>query len=220
MWGDASIAEAIEVASPFLARRVQKLCDGSPQTPRQVRRMAMSVARYLLRTTSRATPFGLFSGVIPVGFGRRLTVGWGGDHRAVARADASWLAEVVSDLEACIELLQRLPVVMNNLCFVRGGRLVVPCQQQPPGASGRAAPAEVSVRHTRVVGERSTASTLEKGRPVGRRQHPLLGALLVWCGLGRERSLRGLGQVRSGLGAVPFALGCLDAGTYHWSTAA
>jgi lantibiotic biosynthesis protein len=150
VWAQDSIAEAIEVASPVLARRIREVCDGRRHQARQVRRMVVSVARYLLRMTSRATPFGLFAGVAPVRFGSGLTVRWGADHRVVARVDAVWLAGVITRLEACPELLRRLPVVANNLCFLRGGRLVLPCQQHA-GGSGRSAPAEVSVRHTRAV---------------------------------------------------------------------
>lgn len=40
--------------------------------------------------------------------------------------------------------------MLNNLAFVRDGRLVVGCQRQA-GASSRAAPAEVSVRYTKAV---------------------------------------------------------------------
>jgi thiopeptide-type bacteriocin biosynthesis protein len=41
--------------------------------------------------------------------------------------------------------------VVNNLCFVRDGRLVVGLRQHPAAASSRTDPAEVSVRRTRAV---------------------------------------------------------------------
>ncbi|MGH3694576.1 MAG: hypothetical protein ACRDRX_11435 [Pseudonocardiaceae bacterium] len=41
-------------------------------------------------------------------------------------------------------MLRRLPVVANNLGFVRGDRLVVPCQQHP-GVPGVVRSADVSV---------------------------------------------------------------------------
>jgi len=133
-----------------LARRVREACAGRHHEARRVRGMVVSVARYLLRATSRATPFGLFAGVAPVRFGSELAVRYGEDHHAVARVDTEWLAGVITCLETCSELRRRLPVVLNNLSFVRDGRLVVGCQQQPVESS-RTAPAEVSVRHTRAV---------------------------------------------------------------------
>ncbi|MGH3828840.1 MAG: lantibiotic dehydratase [Pseudonocardiaceae bacterium] len=150
VWAQEAIAAAVEVASPVLARRVREVCTGHRQQARQVRRAVVSVIRYLLRMTSRATPFGLFAGVAPAHFGSELAVRYGEDHHAVARVDAVWLAGVITRLETCPELRGRLLVVLNNLAFVRDGRLVVGCQQQPAG-SGQSAPAEVSVRHTRAV---------------------------------------------------------------------
>ncbi len=149
VWEQDVVVAAVEVASPVLARRVRELCDGAGSA-RQVRRAVVSIVRYLLRMTSRATPFGLFAGVAPVRFGPKLQLRDGEDHHAVARVDTEWLASVITRLELCPELRRRLPVMLNNLAFVRDGRLVVGCQRQA-GASSRAAPAEVSVRHTRAV---------------------------------------------------------------------
>jgi len=150
VWAQDAIAAAVEVASPVLAGRVREVCAGYEQRARQVRRAVVSVVRYLLRMTSRATPFGLFAGVAPARFGAGLVVRHGEDHRAVAQVDTEWLAGVITRLEECAELRRRLPVVLNNLAFVRDGRLVVGCQQQPT-ESVRIAPAEVSVRLTGAV---------------------------------------------------------------------
>ncbi len=119
VWEQDALVEAIEVASPVLARRVGDVCGGQVQQPRRVRRVVESVIRYLLRMTSRATPFGLFAGVAPLRFGSRADVRWGERHRAVTRP----------------EVLRRVPVMANNLGVVRGDRLVVPCH------SGLALPA-------------------------------------------------------------------------------
>jgi hypothetical protein len=150
VWAQDAVAAAVEVASPVLARRVGEVCAGRHHEARRVRGMVVSVVRYLLRVTSRATPFGLFAGVAPVRFGSELAVRYGADHRAIARVDTEWLASVITRLEECSELRSRLPVVLNTLSFVRDGRLVVGCQQQPAESSW-IAPAEVSVRHTRAV---------------------------------------------------------------------
>ena len=134
----------------MLARCVGDVCGGQVQQPRRVRRVVESVIRYLLRMTSRATPFGLFAGVAPLRIGSRAGVRWGARHRVVTRPEAAWLAEVITQLEARPDALRRLPVVANNLGFVRGDRLVVPCQQHP-GVPGGVRPTDVSVRHTRAV---------------------------------------------------------------------
>ena len=151
VWSRDSLAQAIEVASPVLAREVGKALAGYVHEPRQMRRIVMSVARYVLRAGDRATPFGLFAGVAPAAFGPGLTARWGEDHRAVVRPAAGWLAAMVTGLEACPELLRRLPVIAGNWCTVRGGRLVAASQQHigsGDGDTSQAAPVEdLGARH-------------------------------------------------------------------------
>jgi thiopeptide-type bacteriocin biosynthesis protein len=149
VWAHRPVVEAIEVASPVLARQVAHLHAGHEFKPQQLRRMVLSVAKYVLRMTGRATPFGLFAGVAPLRFGTEVTVRWGEGPRVTARPDAAWLSSVVTYLEGCPQLLRRLTVVANNLCFVRDDRLVVPCQSV--NDTGPDEPAEVSVRHTSPV---------------------------------------------------------------------
>src|SRR5690606_39398933 len=63
VWSLSEAADSIEQASPLLAQQVQTLCSvASPET-RQLRRAVVSVMRYLLRMTGRATPNGLFAGI-------------------------------------------------------------------------------------------------------------------------------------------------------------
>jgi hypothetical protein len=150
VWACESFTAAVEVASPALARHVEQVCDDHRPQSRQVRRVVMSVMRYLVRARSRATPFGLFAGVAPARFGPRLAVSYGKQHQAIARIDTEWLTSVIERLEASDELRHRLQVVLNDVAFVRDGRLVVGCQRQV-GASGGSTVAEVSVRLTKAV---------------------------------------------------------------------
>ncbi|WP_405021678.1 lantibiotic dehydratase (plasmid) [Kitasatospora sp. NBC_00070] len=144
-WSDSQLVAAIEVAAGAqLTSRVAQVVAGGSVEPARLRRLVLSVMRYALRA-GRATPFGLFAGVAPVRFGDSTEVADGGEGLAVARVDAAWLAAVVRRLEPL--LLERLPVVANDLCTQRGRRLVVPARPNPGGG----APVEVSVRLTRAV---------------------------------------------------------------------
>ncbi|HEX8006797.1 MAG TPA: lantibiotic dehydratase, partial [Trebonia sp.] len=152
IWSLDALGDAIEVASPVLASQARKVIDGHGLESRQVRRVVMSVARYVLRATGRATPFGLFAGITPAGFGDQVTARWGDAHRTAVRPGAEWLAAAVTSLEACPELLDRLPVTASNLCAIRGGRLVAAAQQHiGPVGDGQGRPVEVSVRLTKPV---------------------------------------------------------------------
>lgn len=152
MWSDPLTAEAVELASRSLAERVREVIAGHVQEARQVRRAVVSVVRYLLRMRHRATPFGLFAGVAPARIGPEPVVEWGMAHRVVARPDAVWLAKVIDRLEACPELLRRLPVMVDPTSFVRGGMLVVPFQQQShDSGSAPGTSRQVTVRLTHAV---------------------------------------------------------------------
>ncbi|MFG3403619.1 lantibiotic dehydratase [Streptomyces sp. NPDC048142] len=149
VWAIGSVAEAVELASPALARRIEEIRAGQVRQPKQVRRAAGALARYVLRFQHRSTPFGLFAGVAPARIADTLTLDWTDVHRPTARVDSVWLADVIDRLESIPELLRRLPVVADSTCFVRDGRLVVPCQR--PGRDSDRGPGEMSVRHTRAV---------------------------------------------------------------------
>ncbi|WP_432161496.1 lantibiotic dehydratase [Streptomyces sp. NRRL F-5630] len=150
VWSLSEAADSIEQASPLLAQQVQTLCSvASPET-RQLRRAVVSVMRYLLRMTGRATPNGLFAGIAPASFGERPGWSWGEWHRPVIRADGDWIADLVARLEADPELLRHLHVMANNTIFVRGDRLIVP--YPPRSCRTDCSPAaEVSLRYTSAV---------------------------------------------------------------------
>lgn len=99
VWAIESVTDAIGHASPGLAEQIRSLCAADVPGERETRRAVLSVARYLARMTGRPTPNGLFAGVAPAAFAHRPRVQWGTEHRAVARADAGWLAEIISQLE-------------------------------------------------------------------------------------------------------------------------
>jgi thiopeptide-type bacteriocin biosynthesis protein len=147
VWSRESFADAITVASPVLAEQVGKVSAGRPVEPRKLRLMVQAVARYVLRMTGRATPFGLFSGIAPVDLDRSVVVRWGEQHRAIIRLDAEWLSAMTARLEGCPQLLRRLPVMASNVRIVRADRLIAPYQPQ----IGEATVADVSVRRTRAV---------------------------------------------------------------------
>ncbi|MGQ4389843.1 lantibiotic dehydratase [Streptomyces sp. SAS_270] len=146
VWADKDVAEALQHSSPVLAMQVEALCRAEHPALRDVHRAALSVARYLLRAQHRATPFGLFAGVATAEFGPQARADWGKEHVAVGRAGAEWLAALVARLESCPDLLERLPVIVNNTVTYRGDRLIVPFQ--PGVQDDRTRAVEVSLALT------------------------------------------------------------------------
>ncbi|WP_336213623.1 lantibiotic dehydratase family protein, partial [Nonomuraea sp. LPB2021202275-12-8] len=147
-WQTPGFAAAVEQASPDLARRVREICAGRQVSDPGVRRAVLSVMRYLLRASGRATPFGLFAGVAPTRISSGSdapTVRIGDAHRPMARVTAEWLSAVVQRLEGETALRRRLMVTANNLAFERDGRLVL---EHRASTLAGGAPGEVSVRAT------------------------------------------------------------------------
>lgn len=145
VWANKDVAEALQHSSPVLAAQVGALCTAEHPTLRDVQRAALSVDRYLLRAQHRATPFGLFAGVATAEFGPQARSDWGEEHMAVGRAGAQWLAAVVERLESCPDLLERLPVVINNTVTYRGDRLIVPFQPNVQDDRTRAVEASLAL---------------------------------------------------------------------------
>jgi lantibiotic biosynthesis dehydratase-like protein len=110
-WAREGVAAAVTTASPTLAARISEVCGGSDPGPTRARRLAMALARYLVRMRARPTPFGLFAGVAPLRFGDAVEVRWSDHHRVRARPDALWLAEVIDRVEFDPQVLGRLRVV-------------------------------------------------------------------------------------------------------------
>lgn len=147
VWAVDAVAEAVVHSSPVLAEQVGKLCADEAPSVRETRRTVLAVARYVQRLLGRPTPFGLLAGVAPAVFGSRASTRWGASHRAIARAGAGWLSDVIADLERSPALLSRLPVVANSTLTVRDDRLIVPYQPHP-GIDGQIGAVEVSLRHS------------------------------------------------------------------------
>lgn len=150
-WTRPDVREAISMASPALAARVDQLLVSGARdaTAAAVRRAVLATVSYLLRWQRRTTPFGLFAAVTTATVGPAS--GKIGDrHRATARVDGEWLTLVVDSLEACRELRPRLSVAADNARFVRDGRVIVAARPQP-GQRSPGLPRETSTRDTRPV---------------------------------------------------------------------
>jgi len=126
-WALPEFAAAVEQATPDLATQIGRaLAEESIET-RRLRRLTESTVRYLLRWTTRATPFGRFAGVAPVALGPRAVVRWAERHHAVTRPDGRFIAEHTTAAERDLAKLRTVTVVTNTLGYRRGRVWVLPC---------------------------------------------------------------------------------------------
>ena len=140
-------AAALHCASPDLARRVSAVQAGKVQA-RDARRVVLAVMRYLIRATTRATPYGLFAGVTAATTDRYGTLRIGTAHRPVARIRMQWLTDVLTQLETDPTIQPHLQLQANNLLTERDGDLML---EHRASTSPGGAPQHVRVRATDAV---------------------------------------------------------------------
>ncbi|WP_030894121.1 lantibiotic dehydratase [Streptomyces sp. NRRL F-5053] len=149
-WRLPQLADAVRHASPSVGRELDALAGSEASgDAAKARRLVLALAGYSLRL-HRATPFGLFAAVAEGAFRTQAHVRWGDRHRAVARADGQWLADVVAELESMAAVRHRLHLVANNTVQVRGERLVLPWRPRSRDMADTTV-YEVSLRRTAAV---------------------------------------------------------------------
>lgn len=132
-WKLPHFAAAVTTAAPELADQIARAVSGEPVSPQRLRRLTQAAVNYVLRWTTRATPFGVFAGIAPVRFGAHTTVRLGEDHRVVTRPDGEFIAEHVGRAEHDLAALRAVEVLTNQLGYERAGRWVLPCARSMNG---------------------------------------------------------------------------------------
>ncbi|MEV5695550.1 lantibiotic dehydratase [Micromonospora globbae] len=172
---------ALAHASPDLAERATAAINGG-LSQSDARRVVLAVMRYLLRATTRATPYGLFAGVAAATVGRSGRIRWGTAHRPVARLQAPWLAAVLDRLESDARLRPHMMVRANNLLVERSGKLVLEYRAATTDPAG--APTHLRITATDMI----RAALALAAEPI--RWADLTGKLTAECGAPPEGAQR------------------------------
>ncbi|MEV4251700.1 lantibiotic dehydratase [Spirillospora sp. NPDC049652] len=133
VWELPGFAEAVTCATPSFAAQVTRVLAGGSLPTRRLRRVVETTVRYLLRWTTRATPFGQFAGVAPVAFGDHAAVRWGRQHRDAVLPDERSITECAAAAEDDLPTLRTMQVVTNATGYRRGQAWVVPCARSQDG---------------------------------------------------------------------------------------
>jgi thiopeptide-type bacteriocin biosynthesis protein len=106
--------------------------------------------RYLIRMSTRPTPYGLFAGVALAGWGPETDLSiLPGRPRTRTRPDMAWLLRLVFEAESRREVRSQLRYFANPRAFVHAGRVFLP-EAAPTADTGSPGPA-VSVRASSTV---------------------------------------------------------------------
>ncbi|GLV87478.1 lantibiotic dehydratase [Streptomyces lavendulae subsp. lavendulae] len=161
-----AVREAIAVSSSSLDRMLDKAAADEELSADRTDRATRAVTRYLLRMVQRPTPFGVQAGVAAAEVAERARFRLGVRHRKSAWPDADWASRVAaaefdrdrsgdSGLGTCSDTGSGTdgagpPLVANNLCVVRGARVMLPGTRVQSAASGGGI-GETSVKRTKLI---------------------------------------------------------------------
>ena len=166
------------VGSPSLFDALER----SGLTGEDAARRSAKLLRYLIRMSSRPTPYGLFAGVGIARWGAATSLSLARERpRTRTRPDMAWLLRLVFRLESDPAVRAQLRYLANPRVLARAGRMYLPA----PAPSTDGGPgAAVSVRETPVV-----TAALELARaPIGHER--LVAALAARPGATPEKAER------------------------------
>jgi lantibiotic biosynthesis protein len=142
---DPRVRRAIAVGSSDLLEGLER----PTPTVRNAAELKGKLLRYLIRMSSRPTPYGLFAGVALTKWAPSTDLMLAATTpRTRTRPDMEWLLGLVLELEARPEVRKELRVFANPGAFVHAGRIFL-SEPAPSGKSDAASP--VSLRATGVA---------------------------------------------------------------------
>jgi len=151
---EISLREAISVSSTSLYEILLKRMDSILQNKdsKKNRQIISSLMRYALRSCSRPTPFGLFSGIATGKFSDEASLGIkiSNEFKKWVRPDMEWLLGIVRILEQNNEVLPYLSVRKNMSLHKVGKRLNIKFMSLHGQSKGNTSK-EVSVSYTAVL---------------------------------------------------------------------
>lgn len=123
---DPIVRETIAVASLDLLLSLNKL--KTPISKKEKEKILSSLLKYLIRMSTRTTPFGLFSGVTAGEFTNETNIKLKdiSNYKKRARPDTEWLFKVISVLEKKECILKDLIVTWNSIARFNGSRIELP----------------------------------------------------------------------------------------------
>lgn len=106
------IKEAIYIASPVLYREMEKMLEGKITEEKSINRILQSLLKYLLRASSRGTPYGMFAGVSmgTTADTTRIKISGQHLHKLHTRLDMDFLDKM-------IEALAKNPKIAPHLSY-------------------------------------------------------------------------------------------------------
>lgn len=116
------LAEAIYIASPELSNELRKWQQGQLTGEKDVTKLVLSLFRYLLRMSTRCTPYGLFAGCATGVFDVSTAISLNAPeaHLKYCRLDMNYVAELAEKIALIPEVQDQLHYFPNNSLYKTG----------------------------------------------------------------------------------------------------
>ncbi|PSL27086.1 lantibiotic dehydratase [Chitinophaga ginsengisoli] len=116
------LAEAIYIASPELSNELRKWQEGLLKGEKDVNKLVLSLFRYLLRMSTRCTPYGLFAGCATGAFDISTAIRLEAfqQHRKYCRLDMNYVAELAEKIALIPAVQEQLRYFPNNSIYRTG----------------------------------------------------------------------------------------------------
>lgn len=115
---DPFVRLALLIASPSLSDRMVQLSEDIKQDTRLTRKFT----NFLVRMSSRPTPFGLLAGIAVCEWGNKTDVLISNIDRTRTRLDMEWVITFIHSLESTPEIAEQLHWTSNSAIWCHGGR--------------------------------------------------------------------------------------------------
>ncbi len=109
--------EAVFIASPHLYEAGIKWLNNYPFEPKVLKKIILSLAKYLLREATRPTPFGLFSGVATVNWGETTSIKITENNKRHTRLDMNYLCALAQKIALNSTVKTRLKYSANSSIY-------------------------------------------------------------------------------------------------------
>lgn len=113
------VRRALAVGSSALLAALDK----SELSARKSLQLERKLLRYLIRMSTRPTPYGLFAGVALAGWGKTNLALEGPPHQLRTRPDMEWVLGLIQKLESRPEIRREVSFFVNPAIYLREGRV-------------------------------------------------------------------------------------------------
>lgn len=127
IYKNQNIINFIEESLLVSSRTLYESLKNPPISEKKIRNLNSGILNYMIRASTRPTPFGLLAGVGLGEFSNETEIIINQNECIKdVRADALWIARVIHELEKDINVVSKLKVKFNPICYLWGKRLKNP----------------------------------------------------------------------------------------------